>query len=145
IPLPPEGLDDLEPVLEATAAVPTAIEAVGGLTGAFPSGLDPPLDPVPLAAGAPHLLVLRYLGRRARFALPLLALLGVVRPRTDEELAPYTVDPSTGRVLRFPQATSVFDFVQIGALLSDPAAALRRAYFGDQQAAAHLLAGELFP
>jgi hypothetical protein len=145
IPLPPEGLDDLEPVLEATAAVPTAVEAVGGLTGAFPSGLDPALDPVQLAADALNLLVLRYLERRARFALPLLALLGVVRPRTDEELAPYTVDPGTGRVLRFPQATPVFDFVQLGALLSDPAAALKRAYFGDQQAAAQLLAGELFP
>ncbi len=144
IPLPPDGLEDLGPVLDATAAIPTAIEAIGGITGAFPS-ITPPLDPVELVAETLNLLVLRYLERRARFALPLLTLLGVVRPRNDDELAAYTVDQGTGRVLRFPQATPVVDFEEIGALLSDPVAALKRVYIGEQQAAARLLAGQLFP
>ncbi|GAA4728007.1 DUF6603 domain-containing protein [Phytohabitans rumicis] len=145
IPLPPDGLDDLAPVLEATAAIPAAVEAIGEIAGAFPAGIDPPLDPVQLVTDALNLIVLRYLERRARFALPLLALLGVVRARTDAELAPYTVDADTGRVLRFPQATPIVDFAQLGALLSDPVDALKRSYLGDQEAAALLLAGELFP
>ncbi|MGW7715576.1 DUF6603 domain-containing protein [Streptomyces chartreusis] len=145
IPLPPRGLEDLGAVLRATSAVRAAVAKVGGLADVIPAGPAPPLDPLQLAAAALNLLVLRYLERRTRFALPLLALLGIVRPPTDEELAPYTVDPGTGRVLRFPQATQVIDFAQIGALLSDPVGALKRCYLRDEPTGARLLASALFP
>jgi hypothetical protein len=144
IPLPPQDLGDLEPLLAATAAIPTAVEAIGGITVAFPV-LDPPIDAGRLVADALNLLLVRYLERRSRFVLPALALLGIVRPRTEDELVPYTVNTATGAVVRFPPATPVVDFAQIGALLSDPVGALKRVYVGDGQAAARLLAGELFP
>src|SRR4051794_12725873 len=39
VPLPPENLDDLQPILRAAATVPVAIQELAGLISAFPPTL----------------------------------------------------------------------------------------------------------
>ncbi|MFC5142008.1 DUF6603 domain-containing protein [Actinomycetospora rhizophila] len=144
VPVPPEDLADLQPLLAATARVPEAIAALAGLATGFPV-LTPPLDTERLVRDALDVLVLRYLGQRAPIVLVVLRVLGLVRTRRAEERARYATAPDTARVVRFPQATEVVDLAAVGPLLRDPVAALRALYVPTEPPTARALAASLYP
>ena len=114
---PPEQLDELA---DALTSVEHVAVAVTKLAQSLPAGSPAELEALPLELL--ESLTLSHVRRRAPVAYDLLYLLGVVGP------ALRTGVVANGTQLRRDHLAHTIDGARIGALLSDPAGALRALY-----------------
>ena len=138
------GLSVITAVMQAATALPPVIASLGTL----PTSAAPPADLANLPAELALWLLDNYLLQKHPVVRSLLAALTVYTPQERAPLQNAVVDAS-GNTLRDPYQIPELHFDQLGTVLSNPAAALRAAYFPGgnlvSQGAIDGLAGALFP
>jgi hypothetical protein len=144
LPLPPASFDDISKILGKADKLRSAIVAVHDLFDAAPAGSRPP-GIEQLAPSLLNLLTVRYLQRTRLGLSSLLELLGIVRQPAVSELPGFFLDPTSGRVVRFPADVPLVDLARVPELLRDPVAALRSFYAGPGTVVSADLARRLFP
>ncbi|SEG87961.1 hypothetical protein SAMN04489712_12145 [Thermomonospora echinospora] len=125
---PPDDLDGARALLPALARCFTAVRALGTAfddwTGPRPHGF------ADLGRDLLELLVVRYLRERRPLPGAVLQALGLIEPRTPEELPPLVLDGASGLPVRFPAGPHRIRLDRLPRLVGAPLPALREIYLG---------------